>query len=68
MLDESTLQLQTDIIYLCFLVTKSASKLGGNDKVWYLTEMRGYNKRIVGQPFNSFEGLISTKFQNFDAD
>ena len=52
-------------IYCCFLVTKSVSKLGENFKT---SETRGHDQRIIGQPPNSFQGLISAKSQNFDAD
>ena len=31
-------------------------------------ETRGYDQRKAGQPSSSFQGLISAKFQNFDAD
>ena len=35
--------------------------------VKYGTQTVGRGKRIVGENFNFFKGLISAKFQNFDA-
>ena len=61
------------LIYHLFLLSghKISFKAGENCrmiKYGTLTEAKGYDQRIVGQPFNSFKGLISAKFQNFDAD
>ena len=43
-------------------------KLEKNFKYDTYTATRGHDQRIIGQPFNSFQGLISARSQNFDAD
>ena len=68
---EGTFQLQTDLPSIAALLLQNLFQSWGKTlklQVWYLTETRGYEQRTVGQSSSSFQGLISAKFQNFDAD
>ena len=71
MLHEGTFQLHTDLSSVAALCSyKICFKAGGklkNFKYGTWTETRGYDQRIIGQPSNSFQALISAKSQNFDA-
>ena len=72
---ERTFQLQTDLAPIATLQLQNLFESwgrGGNFKTLSIVlklKLEGmYDQRIIGQPYNSFRGLISEKSQNFDAD